>query len=295
MAPRPRALSGSGLCHGLDRTRGGPFIEGSPAESPFFLYVPFTAPHVPLQAKETDIAKYGHSADEKKKTYAAMVDSLDQAIGRILAALAAKGVTDNTCVFFLSDNGAASAGDNGDWRGAKGSVYEGGIRVPALMRWPAGRLVGGRVIDTLMGYIDVYPTIKRLAGLTETDPHPLDGLDILNMIDAYPQSPQRHWYSYIAQGPEKSAISDGTWKLVVTRGSVLEVADAATQVAPRLELFNLTQDPQEQTNLIEQEPNRLQRLLSRLQAFRRLKIEGLPDWTDGREGFQAPADWVISD
>ena len=275
------------------------FIAESPADKPFFLYVPFNAPHLPLQAKEQDIVKYSDIDNEKKRIYAAMVDSMDQAIGKILKAVDAKGIADNTFILFFSDNGGTSYGDNRPWRGGKGAVYEGGVRVPAVVRWPAG-ISGGRRVDAMMGYIDVYPTVKRLAGVTESDPNPLDGCDMLDVIRGREKSPKREWFSYIAQGnPDKTAVCDGTWKLLVMGGSVLDVAlDRATQpgdskAKPSVELFRLDRDPGEQTNLVVKHPEIVARLLERLKEFRRLKISGVPDYREGRKGFKAPKDWVI--
>ncbi|NOR66980.1 MAG: sulfatase-like hydrolase/transferase [Woeseiaceae bacterium] len=275
------------------------FIDESPVGKPFFLYVPFNAPHLPLQAKEQDIAKYSDIDNEKKRIYAAMVDSMDQAIGRILKAVDAKGIADNTFVLFFSDNGGTSYGDNRPWRGGKGAVYEGGVRVPAVVRWPVG-ISGGRRVDAMMGYIDVYPTVKRIAGVTEADPNPLDGCDMLDMIRGGGKPPKRNWFSYIAQGnPDKTAICDGTWKLLVMGGSVLDVTlDRATQpgdskAKPSVELFRLDRDPGEQTNLVAKHPEIVARLLERLKEFRRLKISGVPDYREGRKGFKAPKDWLI--
>jgi len=274
------------------------YIEESPSGKPFFLYVPFNAPHGPLQAKKEDIAKYSGIEDEKKRTYAAMVDSLDQAIGGILGAIEAKGIAENTLVLFLSDNGAI-VGDNGPWRGSKGSVYEGGVRVPAVVRWPAG-LPGGRTVDAMMGLIDMYPTLKRLAGLNDFDPHPLDGRDVLDVIRGKAEAPKRDWFSYIAQGtPEQSAVCDGTWKLVVRGGSVLSVEldksgrplETGGQLS--VELFRLDEDPGERTDLADKYPDVAAVLLERLKNFRRLRPEGVPDYEDGRQGFKAPKDWMI--
>ena len=275
------------------------FIDESPVGRPFFLYVPFNAPHLPLQAKEQDIAKYDSIGDEKKRIYAAMVDSMDQAIGKILTAIDARGITDNTFVLFFSDNGATRYGDNGPWRSGKGSVYEGGVRVPAVVRWPAG-IAGGREVDAMMGYIDVYPTVKRIAGVTDPDPNPLDGRDMLEVIRGKAEAPKRDWFSYIAQGSaDKTAICDGTWKLVVLGGSALEVTldqaarPANSKAKPSLELFRLDRDPGEQTNLAAKHPEVVAQLLKRLKEFRRLKIDGVPDYRQGRKEFKAPKDWVI--
>jgi len=277
------------------------FIEESPADRPFFLYVPFNAPHLPLQAKEEDIAKYRYIQDKKKRIYAAMVDSLDQAIGKILNALEAKGIAEDTFLLFFSDNGATSIGDNRPWRNGKGSVYEGGIRVPAVVRWPAG-IRGGHEVDALMGYIDVYPTIKRIIGHRGPDPHPLDGMDMLDVIRGIKESPKRYWYTYIAQGsPEKAAVSDGTWKLVVTGGNVLELNPDRIMLPQKpgdnitIELFNIKEDPKEIRNLTWEHPHIVASLLRRLQEFRSLKVEGIPDYRDGRRDFKAPKNWEIKE
>jgi len=275
------------------------FIEQSPVGKPFFLYVPFNAPHLPLQAKDEDMAKYAHLTDASKRTYAAMVDSLDQSIGKILGAIEAKGAADDTFVLFLSDNGATENGDNGPWRSIKGTVYEGGVRVPAAVRWPAG-IRGGRAVDGLMGFIDVYPTLKRVAGVAGPDPNPLDGQDMLDVIRGEASAPKRDWFSYIAQGtPEQTAVCDGTWKLVVRGGSVLDVElDGAGRLGPlkgglSVELFRLDRDPGETTNLAAEHPEVVPPLLKRLKEFRRLKPDGVPPYTTRPQGYKAPQDWVI--
>ena len=254
-----------------------------------------------LQAKEQDIAKYSEIDNEKKRIYAAMVDSMDQAIGKILEAVDTRGIAENTFVLFFSDNGGISYGDNRPWRGGKGTVYEGGVRVPAVLRWPAG-VAGGRSVDAMMGYIDVYPTIKRVAGITDPDPNPLDGRDMLDVIRGERKAPKRDWFSYIAQGrPDRTAVCDGTWKLVVLGGSVLDVTlerairGGDSRAKPSVELFHLKRDPGEQTNLAADHPDIVAGLLERLKAFRRLKISGVPDFREGREGFKAPRDWVITE
>ena len=258
------------------------FVKESPAGKPFFLYVPFNAPHSPMQAKEEDIARYATIKNERRRIYAAMVDSMDQAIGAILAALDAKGVTENTFVLFMSDNGGVTRnGSNGPWRAGKGAVYEGGVRVPAVVRWPAG-IRGGRTVDAMMGFIDVYPTVKRIAGITDPDPNPLDGRDMLETIRGNAKAPKRHWFSYIAQGtPDRLAICENTWKLVV-QGT-----------KPTVELYRFDRDPGEQQDVAAAYPAVVAELRKRVEEFRRLKIEGVPGFRDGRKGFKAPKDWVI--
>ncbi len=270
------------------------FIEASETGQPFLLYVAFNAPHDPMQAKEADLAKYAGVQERKRRIYCAMVDSMDQAIGRVLGALERKNLADDTFVLFFSDNGAMSWGDNKPWRGGKGSVYEGGVRTAAVARWPAGGIEGGRKETGLMGMIDVYPTLKRIAGVKTEDPNPLDGIDVLDVLRGETRAPVRDWFSYIAQGrPEAFAITDDAWKLVVTRGRVLEATIGSESPTPRVELFRLDRDPGETTNLIDEHPEKAGALLKRLQAHRRLKIEGIPDFLEGKEGFVAPREWKV--
>ena len=273
------------------------FIEAGKTCEPFFLYVPFNAPHTPFQAKEEDIAKYAGIDNVKVRTYHAMVDSMDQAIGRILGALERKKLAENTCVLFLSDNGGISMipGSNGNWRGSKGSVYEGGIRVPAVVRWPAG-IKGGRKIDGLMGYIDIYPTLQALAGSSAAPPNPLDGINLLPVIRGERKAPQRDWFSYIAQGsPGKLALTDAPWKLVVLNGTPGQADLAKPDGPPSLELFHLKNDPSEKINLLDQHPERAAAMLQRLRKHYSLKIDGIPHFHEGAEGFTAPKDWKIAE
>ncbi len=270
------------------------FIDDSPTDKPFFLYVPFNAPHTPFHAKKVDIAKYAKVKNEKRRIYSAMVDSMDQAIGKILKALERKKIADDTFVLFFSDNGGTSIGNNKPWRGNKGSVYEGGVRTPALVRWPAGGIKGGGKVDGMMGMIDVYPTLKRLAGVKSKDRNRIDGIDVLDIMRGKKKAPKRDWFSYIAQGrPEQAALCDGTWKLVVTKGSALDVKLDGSSKTPQTELFRLDRDPAESKNLLKDHPDVAATMLKRLQAFRRLKIDNIPDFREGRKGFKAPKDWKI--
>lgn len=155
-------------------------------------------------------------------------------------------------------------------------------------------------MDAMMGYVDVYPTVRRIAGVDESDPNPLDGRDMLDVIRGNANAPKRDWFSYIAQSnPDKTAICDGTWKLLVLGGNVLDVKlDQAIQprdpkTKPSVELYNLDQDPGEQTNLVAERPEIVAQLLKRLKEFRRLKINGVPDYREDRKDFKAPIDWVI--
>lgn len=268
------------------------FINESAVTEPFFLYLPFNAPHAPYQAKPQDLARYPNRKGDKR-TYAAMVDSMDQAIGRVLAAIAARPDADNTFVLFFSDNGGHEpVASNAPLRDGKFSVYEGGIRVAAAVRWPAGGLQGGRVCREQMGYIDVFPTALRLAGAKPSPRAPaLDGIDVLDFMRGDKRAPERPWFSYIApQDTENAAVSVGPWKLVVSGGAVL---GATPDPASKIALFNLEKDPRETTDVAAEHPDIVARLQQRRAEFGRMQTKGVDAYAEGRRGFKAPHDWII--
>ena len=273
------------------------FIDESSSEEPFFCYVAFTAPHLPLQAKEVDIDKYQHIDDKRLKVYYAMIDSMDQTIGLILDAIDRKGANDNTLVWFMSDNGGVSFADNGPYRGSKSSTYEGGIRVPSIIRWPNSINASGREIHSTTGYIDVYPTLKRSAGLDTPNPKPLDGINLLPIIRGGADAVDRKWFSYVAQGnpSNKFAYTDGPWKLVLVNGLPNQADLGNSKGKPSVELFNLDHDISESNNLVSSHPERAAAMLEELRKHYRLKISGIPHYRLGAENFVAPKDWVIEE
>ena len=149
-------------------------------------------------------------------------------------------------------------------------------------------------VDALTGYIDIYPTLQRIAGSNAKPPNPLDGRDMLDVIRGEAESEPREWYSYIAQGrPDQIALFDGTWKLVVTKGSVFDATP--DKKTPLIELFRLDTDPAEKNDVSFQHKKRTARMLESLRNHRRLKIPGIPDFMEGRQGFVAPENWTIRD
>lgn len=269
------------------------FIQQSPADEPFFLYVPFNAPHSPFQAKEEDLKKYPDMKRIRRKTYAAMVDSMDQAIGKILAALERRGLVDNTLVLFFSDNGGVrGVADNSPLRAGKTTVYEGGVRVPAVVRWPKGNIAGGKTVGQRMGYIDIFPTLKKMVGLSEPSAKPLDGINMLDVWRGGSDKDDRDWFSFISMTkPEFIAVNTGQWKLVVSGPSVLELPSAENA---RVELFRIDRDPQEKTDVAKENPQVVAQLTVKLKKFRALKINGVQPYKSNRENFKAPKDWVIT-
>jgi arylsulfatase B len=287
------------------------FIQQSSDEAPFFLYLPFNAPHSPLQAKQADLERYAHLEGRRRhprgdgargygqndrQTLAAMVSALDTGIGQILDALEQAGIAGNTIVWFTSDNGGQPllGSDNTPLRGGKTTVYEGGIRVAASLCWPGG-LPGGRRIETPLAYIDVLPTLLGLAGITERPAKNLDGRDMAAVLRGTETPPQRELYSYIAQendGQEHLAVRTGEWKLVYNGPGVRQWTPGPG--AGQVELFRIDEDPLEQNNLADDRPGIVRDLMTRLQKFRALRPEdGIPPYAVGREGFIAPPEWKI--
>ena len=270
------------------------FIEQAPTASPFFAYIAFNAPHSPFQAKPEDLARYP-GRQGNRRAYAAMVDAMDQAIGRVLEAIAKRPDADNTFVLFFSDNGGhAPVASNAPMRDGKFSVYEGGIRVAAAVRWPAGGLTGGRVCAEPIGYIDVFPTALRLAGVKPPASAPsLDGRDVLDVMRGDARAPDRAWFSYIApQEKQDAAVHAGEWKLVLSGGEVLS---GRPDPATKAELYHIVNDPQEKTDLAARHPEHVERLRKLLGEFGRLQKAGVAAYGAGRGNFKAPKDWVIAD
>ncbi|MHC4171535.1 MAG: sulfatase [Planctomycetota bacterium] len=253
------------------------FIEAN-KDRPFFLYLPHHAVHTPIQAKAEIIEKY-----KKKKpgnghnnpTYAAMIESADQSVGRVMDKLDELGLADNTVVFFFSDNGGhANYTSMAPLRGSKGMLYEGGIRVPLTIRCP-GRASKGGVCDVPVIGIDFYPTIVEIAGVPKPSGHILDGRSIVGLLNPVrsktstsngvntkdPKFKKRaifwHFPAYLEpynkkQGPWRTtpagAVRQGDWKLI-------EFFEDG-----KVELYNLADDIGEKNNLAEIMPDKVKEL-----------------------------------
>ncbi|MFM7208172.1 MAG: sulfatase [Planctomycetaceae bacterium] len=214
-------------------------------ERPFFLYVAFNAVHAPNQALPADLER-ARSLAPRRVEVAAMTLALDRGVGTILDALDAGGLADDTLVVFVNDNGGPPGHDNGGLRGRKGSMWEGGIRVPFLVRWPR-RLARGRVVADPVIALDILPTALSAAGI-DIAVDEFDGVNLLPHLDGATESPPHdvlHW----RQG-ERWAVRGGNLKLV-----------HAEPGAPML--FDLKADRGENNDLAARQPAdaaRLQRL-----------------------------------
>jgi arylsulfatase A-like enzyme len=251
-------------------------IEAHDGEKPLFLYVTFTAPHAPYQAPDAHLARYADVADPNLRAYYAMVTAMDDEIGRIVAALDARGMRENTLIVFQSDNGGprsaqftgevdTSGGvipaDNAPYRDGKGTYYEGGTRVIALANWP-GRIAAGSVVDEPVHIVDMYPTLAGLAGASTTKSKPLDGVDVWPTLAAGAPSPREEVVYGIE--PYQAALRQGRWKLVWH-----------TLLPSRAELFDIAADPGEANDLAKTHPEIVGRLQARLESLARESVEPL--------------------
>ena len=265
-------------------------------EKPFFLYVPFLAPHSPMQAPKALEDKYPHRPNRPlpAKTYAAMVDSLDQAIGHILDALEAEGVADNTIVLFFSDNGGIEAfgASNKPLRGGKLTAFEGGVRVNALMRWPAA-IEGGAEFNDIISVMDVFPTLAKAAGVTSQAEKPMDGQDRWPALSsgegqiAARQGPLFFGSNSPIYNRFHVGVIDGDWKLV----QIIDHKNAETTVENFL--FHLAEDLNEQNNLAEKYPERLTDLAKKINDWRsQHPINGVLVGLTPHPGWRAPKDYA---
>lgn len=248
------------------------FIDRNAGERPFFLYLPHTMVHIPLFVSEKFAGKSGAGL------YGDVVMELDWSVGQVLEALERGGVADNTLVVFTSDNGpwlnfGDHGGSAGPLREGKGTMFEGGYRVPCVMRWP-GRIPAGTSSDALCSTMDLLPTV---AGLIGADPpeRPIDGRDILPLLTS--DAPTPHEVMYCYNHRELHAVRDQRWKLHVphpyrtlngraggTAGRPVRYDAAKTG----LELYDLQNDPGETTDVAAEHPEIVERLLTHAEAAR---------------------------
>jgi arylsulfatase A-like enzyme len=180
-------------------------------KDPFFLYLTYNAPHTPQQASDQYLSRFASIADPMRQKYAAMVSAVDDGVGRLLAALREARLDSDTLVFFLSDNGGPvgiNGSSNAPFRGAKGQVYEGGIRTPFVMRW-TGRLPAGKTDDRPVISLDIFPTAMAAAGA----PLLAEGkkLDGINLLNSPPPDRRLFWRT---GGGAQYAVREGRYKLV---------------------------------------------------------------------------------
>ncbi len=225
-------------------------------EKPFFVYIAHEAVHSPYQGPgDQPMRKEGvgdiKSARRKDiaNAYREMNTEMDKGIGQVVDVLKELNLTENTFLFFLSDNGANKNGSNGILRGFKGSLWEGGHRVPAIACWP-GQIPAGTVCDETVISIDLMPTILELSDAKVPAGHKLDGLSLIALLkEQQSLTPRQIFWEYNG----KSAVRQGPWKLIMNQ----------TRQEP-VELYDLSRDMTESENLSELQPRRVQQMQSAL-------------------------------
>jgi arylsulfatase A-like enzyme len=243
-------------------------IEQHDPATPLYLYLAFNAPHTPYQAPEEAIKRHASIADPTRRTYAAMVSCLDDQIGRVVAALDRRGMRNNTLIVFHSDNGgtqnAMFAGvmadvskikipcDNGPYRDGKGSLFEGGTRVCAFANWP-GR-IEPREEAGLIHVTDLFTTFTSMAGAPTHDCKPLDGLNLWPTLADGAPSPRTEVVYNVE--PFRGALRQGDWKLIWR-----------TMLPSSVDLYQLLDDPSEQTNLASAHPDKVAAMQQRLNTL----------------------------
>jgi arylsulfatase A-like enzyme len=236
------------------------FIKSNAGKSqPFFFYLAYNMPHLPVRTTQHFRGESGAGL------YGDVIQTIDWSVAQVLAALDEQDISDNTIVFFASDNGPWidmpermrqagnelwHAGSPGPLRGAKGTTYEGGARVPAMIRWP-GKVLSKQVSDELVASPDIYRTFLSLAG-AELPDHPLDGYDIMPFLQGQTAAPPRKEYAYFLRD-ELQAMRIGPWKLRLASG--------------KPELFNLQEDPGERYNRAVENPGIVKRVNNEMIKF----------------------------
>jgi len=244
------------------------FIDHS-SEKPWLLYWAFNAPHYPYQGTPEWLERYQHLPSPRRE-YCAFVSTMDQFIGEVIDHLQAKGLSDNTIVIYQPDHGHSTetrafggGGNAGPYRGAKFSVFEGGIRVPSVVRFPP-QLPAGETRDQFITSCDWLPTLCEFCHI-KTPTVKLDGVSQVDMLVNNSKAPREQFYWQMGRGDKAQwAIRDGRWKLI---GNPKDTTLPETQQVNRghlkapLFLIDLQNDPGEQQNLVDSEPEIKQRLL----------------------------------
>lgn len=319
---------------GIDFQRNGQTIESDDYESfvladeasrwikardknkPFFLYMPFIAPHTPLEAPADLVEKYADMQDDREPArsrqtdqtrtirklmlqdsargmYAAVVDALDQAIGRVLNTLDEEQIAQDTIVLIFSDNGGAAyasgGADNVPLRGGKGEAFEGGIRVVAAMRWPA-KIKADSKMTSVMSAMDVFPTLAQAAGIETKNTFKLDGRSVWPAIADGVKMPMHNELYFVSETPIKGQFSmtvfNDEWKLVQDLRQGLTSYDLTNY------LFKINEDPYEYNNLAEQHPKVVAELSKKLRYRRSLyPVAGTRHELVPPPGWRAPRDW----
>ncbi len=247
------------------------FLSRQKREQPFFLYLAFGASHYSMMAPRRYLDRFPASMERDRRTHLGMVAAADDVIGGILDTLKRQGIEDDTIVFFQADNGATrevrassyglpyTGGSNGEKRGYKLGLFDGGMHVPAIMRAP-GRIAAGKVWDRPMISMDLMPTLMKMADPSGAKPSGIDGQDFVPVLQGHAAPHENLFWSF-----EKSrAVRSGDWKLIVNPPQF-----PGEEVPDHVWLSNLEADPGERKNLAASEPERVRRMTELLRAWQK--------------------------
>ena len=293
------------------------YIRERDSKKPFFVYMPFIAPHTPLdapqdlqdkykdintdlapaRAKQTDATRRMSKLmmqGSARPMYAAVVDGMDQAIGQVLDTLDQEGIAENTIVFFFSDNGGAAysvgGADNAPLRGGKGETFEGGIRVVSVLRWPQA-VPAGQKMTQIMTAMDVFPTLADAAGVEAQNERKFDGQNMWPAIENDITVPRQDLVYFASETPiyghfNLTAFNE-EWKLV----QEIDQDQLATTVTNHL--FRIKDDPYEYNNLAQAHPEVVRNLAEKIRNWRALyPISGTRSQLVPPPGWRAPRDWA---
>jgi arylsulfatase A len=269
------------------------WLEKRKENKPFFLFVCFHEPHEPVASPPELVATYREAKNANQAQYFANVTNMDAAVGRLMKALDDHKLAERTLVFFTSDNGPEtlnryrgarrSYGSPGKLRGMKLWLYEGGIRVPGILRWP-GQIKPGQVVDEPICGVDVLPTLCELAGIPTPNDRVLDGTSFVPLLEGKPvvRSKPLFWHYYRALGEPKAALRQGEWMLLAHRagpekGLGRNVNPMSMQVIKearlgKMELYHLGKDLSQKEDLAEKQPEKVKEL-SRLLIERHREVQ----------------------
>ncbi len=246
-------------------------IKNRDTSKPFFMYLGYNAPHAPMNAKPEVLAQYSFIKKKGRRTYAAMVDSLDQGIGKLLRFLEDNKLADNTLIIFTSDNGGATVNfsDNGIYRGMKGSKWEGGHRVPCILSWKNGGFTGGKTTHALTSTLDFMATCLDAAGHKNLIKKlKLDGISLLPIAKDINATIHTQLY---ARRAVAGCVRDNQWKLIRVK---------KRDQSYRYLLFDLSKDIGETKNLTTLFPERVKTLSSMMKTWETHLKE--PRWLEGK-------------
>lgn len=268
---------------------------------PFFLFACFHEPHEPIASAAKYTEMYSQFNNPAKQAHHGNITQMDAAFGRLMAVLDQQNLSDDTLVVFTSDNGPAITslhpyGSSGPLRSKKGFLYEGGIRVPGIIRWP-GQIPAGSESDEPVCGVDLLPTLCAVTGIEVPKDRPIDGTDVRPLFDGKPvkRNTPLYWQFHYARSGPQVAMREGDWKLVAFTdgkrfGGTADLAEDALEHIDSAnlksyELYNLKKDIGETTDLAEKDPARVKEMSKRMtRMFREVQKENptWPVWTSPR-------------